>query len=81
VLKKMWPETVRQARRVIILVGGFTLVACGVIMLVTPGPGSLLIVGGLSVLAIEFVWARRLLKKVKLKSSELGRAIFESREK
>ena len=65
----MWPETVRQARRVIILVGGFTLVACGVIMLITPGPGSLLILGGLSVLAIEFVWARRLLKKVKDRKS------------
>ena len=42
---------------------------------------SLLILGGLSLLAIEFVWARRLLRKVKLKSAELGRAIFDSHEK
>jgi tellurite resistance protein TerC len=80
-IKKMWPETLRQARRLIILVGGVTLVACGVVMILTPGPGSLLILGGLSLLAIEFVWARRLLRKVKLKSAELGRAIFDSHQK
>jgi len=44
-------------------------------MLITPGPGVLLILAGLSVLAVEFVWARRLLKKIKAKSNELGRDI------
>jgi Putative transmembrane protein (PGPGW) len=34
-------------------------------MLITPGPGWALIFAGLSVLALEFVWARRLLKKTK----------------
>ncbi len=50
-------------------------------MLITPGPGLLLILAGLSVLALEFVWARRLLTRIKAKGSELGRTTFDSRKK
>jgi len=50
-------------------------------MLVTPGPGSLLILAGLSVLALEFVWARRVLRKIKAKGYELGRTMFDSHKK
>ena len=50
-------------------------------MLITPGPGLLVIVAGLSLLAAEFVWARRLLDKIKAKSNEVGRAIFDSYKK
>ena len=77
----MWPETIRQGRRLIVSVIGLTLLLCGVVMLVTPGPGVLLILSGLSVLAVEFVWARRLLKKIKAKGYELGGAMFDSRKK
>jgi uncharacterized protein (TIGR02611 family) len=64
----VWPETIRQARRLVVLVVGLTLLLCGVVMLLTPGPGSLVILAGLSVLALEFAWARRLLKKIKAKA-------------
>jgi uncharacterized protein (TIGR02611 family) len=74
----VWPETIRQARKLIILVVGLTLLLCGGIMLITPGPGSLLILTGLSVLALEFVWARRLLRKIKAKGSQLSRVMFDS---
>ena len=74
-INQTWPKTIRQARRLIILVVGLTLLLCGGIMLITLGPGVLLILAGLSVLAVEFVWARRLLKKIKAKSNELGREI------
>jgi uncharacterized protein (TIGR02611 family) len=77
---KLWPETIRQARRLIILIVGLTLFLSGVAMLITPGPGWLLILAGLSVLALEFVWARRLLRKIKAKGYELGR-MFDSRKK
>ena len=40
-------------------------------MLVTPGPGWLVIFAGLSVLAVEFAWARRLLKRIKAKAGQL----------
>jgi uncharacterized protein (TIGR02611 family) len=78
---KVWPKTIRPARKIIILVVGLTLLLCGGIMLITPGPGLLLILAGLSVLALEFVWARRLLRKIKAKGNELGQTMFDSREK
>jgi len=69
-------QTLKQARRTAIAVIGFTLLALGVVMLVTPGPGWVVIFIGLSVLGLEFVWARRLLKRLKQKASDLSDAIF-----
>ncbi len=66
----MWPETIRQARRLIVLVVGLTMLLCGALMLITPGPGWLLIFAGLSLLAAEFVWARRLLKRLRVAARE-----------
>jgi uncharacterized protein (TIGR02611 family) len=34
----------------------------GVVLLPLPGPGWVVILGGLAVLALEFAWARRLLR-------------------
>lgn len=48
----------------IALIGG-TVVLIGLIMLVLPGPGSLVIAGGLAILATEFIWARRALRNAK----------------
>ncbi len=72
----MFTQTLKQARRTAIGVAGCTIVALGVVMLVTPGPGWLVIFIGLSVLGIEFVWARRLLRRLKQKGSELGDTLF-----
>jgi uncharacterized protein (TIGR02611 family) len=58
-------RTVEQVRRVFRVVAGFTLLAVGVVMLVTPGPGWLVILLGLSLLAAEFIWARRLMDRMK----------------
>jgi hypothetical protein len=37
---------------------------------VTPGPGILLIIAGLAVLATEYVWAERLLNLAKQKAAQ-----------
>jgi tellurite resistance protein TerC len=37
----------------------------GIAMIVLPGPAILVIPLGLAILATEFVWARRLLKRLK----------------
>ncbi|MCL4522694.1 MAG: PGPGW domain-containing protein, partial [Acidobacteria bacterium] len=58
-------KTLQQAKRVIKIVVGFTILLAGVVMLVTPGPGWVAIFGGLAILAAEFVWARRLLDHLK----------------
>ncbi len=55
--------TVKQAKRLITVVIGFTVVLVGIIMLVTPGPGIVAILLGLAMLGTEFVWARKLMKR------------------
>jgi uncharacterized protein (TIGR02611 family) len=74
-VSKFLIETVRQARRLIVAIVGFTLIACGVVMIVTPGPGWLVIFLGLSALAAEFVWARRLLARLKEKARQIGQTV------
>lgn len=58
-------RTVEQARRILLIVVGFTLLALGIIMIFTPGPGTPVILMGLGLLAAEFVWARRIMERVK----------------
>jgi uncharacterized protein (TIGR02611 family) len=46
---------------------GLTLLAIGLILLVTPGPGWAIIFLGLVVLASEFAWASRLVAPVRVR--------------
>jgi tellurite resistance protein TerC len=71
----MWVETLRQARRIIVAVIGFTVLLVGIVMIVTPGPGWLVILLGLSILSAEFVWARRWLRRIKKTGSDLVRTV------
>lgn len=64
---------VRHVRRLIIGVVGFTVLAIGIAMLILPGPAIVVIPIGLGILATEFVWARRLLKKTKSTFSKFTR--------
>jgi len=48
----------------IALIGG-TVLLLGAAMLVLPGPGMLVVAGGLAILATEFFWARRVLRNAK----------------
>ncbi|HEX6873935.1 MAG TPA: TIGR02611 family protein [Micromonosporaceae bacterium] len=40
---------------------GALVVAIGIVLIPFPGPGWLIVLAGLAILAIEFVWAQRLL--------------------
>ena len=64
-------KTVEQVRRIFRIVSGFTLLAAGVVMLVTPGPGWVVILLGLGLLAAEFVWARRLMDRIKREGNRI----------
>jgi uncharacterized protein (TIGR02611 family) len=64
-------RTVEQVRRVFLIIAGFTLLLAGGVMLVTPGPGMLAIFLGLGLLAAEFVWARRLMERIKHEGGRL----------
>lgn len=57
--------TYKAARKLVVIVIGFTLLIAGVVMIFLPGPAFIIIPLGLAVLAGEFVWARRLLKKAR----------------
>ena len=65
-------RTVEQVRRVFLMIAGFTLLLAGGVMLVTPGPGFLVIFLGLGLLAAEFVWARRLMDRLKREGGRLA---------
>ena len=69
-------KTLQQAKRFLKILFGFTLLVLGVLMLVTPGPGWLTIVLALGVLAAEFVWARRILDRLKEHGTRLRDTVF-----
>ncbi|PIR15346.1 MAG: Na+/H+ antiporter NhaA [Elusimicrobia bacterium CG11_big_fil_rev_8_21_14_0_20_64_6] len=52
------------ARRAVMIAAGFIILATGIAMVVLPGPAILVIPLGLSLLAGEFIWARRLLARI-----------------
>ena len=60
-------KTIKQAKRLIIIVVGFTVLLMGIAMIVLPGPAVLVIPLGLGILASELVWARRIVNKIKSK--------------
>jgi uncharacterized protein (TIGR02611 family) len=60
-------KSVKQGKRLIVAIIGFTVLAVGIAMIVLPGPAILVIPLGLSILATEFVWAKKFLEKVKSK--------------
>jgi uncharacterized protein (TIGR02611 family) len=73
-------RTAEQVRRVFLIIAGFTLLLAGVIMLVTPGPGLLVIFLGLGLLAAEFVWARRLMDRMRRESGRVLDAVWKTKD-
>jgi len=69
-------RTDEQARRIFLILAGFTLLALGTAMIFTPGPGTPVILMGLGLLAAEFVWARRIMDRLKRESTRLKNAFL-----
>ncbi|MBX4201576.1 PGPGW domain-containing protein [Candidatus Saccharibacteria bacterium] len=65
----------RAARKAAIAVLGFSIIIVGLALLVLPGPGILVIIAGLAVLAIEFTWAERHLNTLKSKASQAAKKV------
>ena len=55
----------RLAWRVAVTIAGVAVIALGIVLLPLPGPGWLVIFGGLGLLATEYSWAARLLQWVR----------------
>jgi uncharacterized protein (TIGR02611 family) len=56
---------VRVLRKSAVAIIGFSVVIIGVALLVLPGPGILVILAGLAILAAEFEWAGRHLERAR----------------
>jgi len=48
---------------------GFSVLAVGLVLLVTPGPGLVVVIAGLAILATQFAWAERALDVAKAKAA------------
>jgi hypothetical protein len=62
---------VKLVKRVIVSVVGATVLLIGIALLVLPGPAIVVIPLGLAILATEYVWARRWLRKARRIASNL----------
>ena len=58
-------NSLRFARKVAVAVIGASVLAFGIALIVLPGPAFIVIPLGLAILATEFLWARRLLRRVR----------------
>lgn len=60
----------RNGKRIGVSIAGFALVLVGLAMLVLPGPGILVVIAGLAILATEYVWAERALNLARQKAQQ-----------
>ncbi|MFD5399041.1 TIGR02611 family protein [Streptomyces sp. NPDC127097] len=60
-----------------VFVVGLAVVVAGVIMLPLPGPGWLVIFGGMAIWATEFVWAQLVLRWTKRKVTEAAQRALD----
>jgi uncharacterized protein (TIGR02611 family) len=58
-------KTLKQIKKIVVAVIGFSVLLVGIILIVLPGPAIIVIPVGLAILATEFAWAKNLLDKIK----------------
>jgi uncharacterized protein (TIGR02611 family) len=69
----------RNTRRLAVLVLGVAILGAGIAMLALPGPGVLVLVVGLAVLATEFAWAERALDRTTSTAAAAASKVSASR--
>jgi uncharacterized protein (TIGR02611 family) len=72
-------DLVRLLRRIAITVAGTVILAVGVVLLVAPGPGLVVIALALAVFAVEYRWARRYLAAVQERARSAAHKAAASR--
>jgi uncharacterized protein (TIGR02611 family) len=77
------PEFIKARRmlhlswQVGVFIVGLAVVAAGVVMLPLPGPGWVVIFGGMAIWATEFVWAQLVLRWTKRKVTEAAQRALD----
>ena len=64
-------ENIEIVKRVIVSVVGAAVLLIGVALLVLPGPAFIVIPIGLAILATEYAWARRWLKRIRRMATDV----------
>jgi tellurite resistance protein TerC len=64
-LLRRWFGDYTQLRKLVVGVLGVSILIVGAAMLLLPGPAVIVITAGIALLATEFAWASRLLRRVK----------------
>jgi uncharacterized protein (TIGR02611 family) len=62
----------RSSRRIAVTVVGFAFVLAGLVMLVLPGPGIVVVVIGFAILGTEYAWAAAMLERTKRSAEWAG---------
>jgi hypothetical protein len=64
---------IHHTKRVLRITSGILLLLVGLILTLpgVPGPGLLLVIAGLSILAVDFVWAHRLKTHLKDRAGKI----------
>lgn len=62
------------ARRIALSVLGGALILLGLVLMVLPGPGLILVLGGVVLLAKEYPWAQRLYEPVQKRAMQAAEA-------
>ncbi len=70
-LLRRWFGDYTRLRKLVVGVLGVSILIVGAAMLLLPGPAIIVIPAGIALLATEFAWARRLLRRVKRKFSDI----------
>ena len=76
---RRWRRVASSAKRLLIICAGFTLCGAGLIMLVLPGPGILLVCLGLVVLATEYAWAEHALERTRSRAVDATKRLNSTR--
>lgn len=63
-VRENWHKLPHPLRWVVAATVGSTLLVLGLVFMLIPGPGTLLFVLGLAILATEFAWARVVLERI-----------------
>ncbi|MFI1257866.1 TIGR02611 family protein [Streptomyces netropsis] len=70
-------RTLHVSWQVGVFIVGLAVVVAGIIMLPLPGPGWLVIFGGMAIWATEFVWAQLVLRWTKRKVTEAAQRALD----
>lgn len=70
-----WASMPTPIRRTLAASVGLVTLVVGIALLVLPGPGLVVMLFGLAILATEFAWAKRSMNHVKHQGSRVARGI------